>query len=453
MTDGFFHLLRQNIQVGETITATFSSVTRIFTAYILLLTVINFIVFTWLFIRSPRHRWPVILMASGQVAARLVLLSSTPSLDARFFNIPAVALPYITYAIALFGFHIFDPISLARESAIEQLSAGMLVLNLEDQVMSLNPAAERVLGLSGSRARGQYIQHVLPVDPGDLTGFHEGRGMEISLPLAEHLKPGERRRDFTLTVSQLKDFRRLPVGSLLMLQDVTEQKQAQVQILEQQRAMAIQDERERLAREMHDSLGQTLAATHLLARSAKTLLEQDKTAQAEKCLDQISDLTLAAEADVREYLLGARLTIAAGQRFFEILRQYLVYFSQQYGLHVRLIIPPYLESEGLSTAVEMQLLRIIQEALTNIRKHAQAQSTQVIFTDSDHFVQIAIIDDGQGFDPAAVAGQTQGFGLQSMRERVESLGGCLEITSQPGQGTQVLVQIKREADSREKVVQ
>jgi signal transduction histidine kinase len=129
-----------------------------------------------------------------------------------------------------------------------------------------------------------------------------------------------------------------------------------------------------------------------------------------------------------------------------------LYFSQQYGLHVRLIIPPYLESEGLGVTVEMQLLRIIQEALTNIRKHARAQSTQVIFTDSEHFIQIAIIDDGQGFDPAAVAGQTQGFGLQSMRERVGALGGCLEITSQPGQGTQVLVQIKREADSREKVV-
>ena len=64
-------------------------------------------------------------------------------------------------------------------------------------------------------------------------------------------------------------------------------------------------------------------------------------------------------------------------------------------------------------------------------------------------MQVAIIDDGRGFDPAAVAGQVQGFGLQSMRERVEALGGCIEITSQPGQGTQVLVQIKREDEPRE----
>ena len=166
-------------------------------------------------------------------------------------------------------------------------------------------------------------------------------------------------------------------------------------------------------------------------------------------MDQLSEMTMAAETDVREYILGARLTISAGQRFFEILRQYLVHFSQQYSLHVRLSIPPQLESQGLGTTVEVQLLRIIQEALTNIRKHAQAQSTQVIFTDSERFVQVAIIDDGQGFDPAAVAGQTQGFGLQAMHERVEALGGCLEITSQPGQGTQVLVQIKREEESRE----
>ena len=230
---------------------------------------------------------------------------------------------------------------------------------------------------------------------------------------------------------------------------MTAQNRTQVQILKQQRSVATLQERERLAREMHDSLGQTLAASHLLAGTAKMLLGQGESVQAEKCLDQVSDLTLAAEADVREYLLGAKLTMTADQQFFDVLREYLVRFSQQYGLHVRLSVPPQLEAQGLGATIELQLLRIIQEALSNIRKHAGAHSTQVIFTDSEHFLQVAIIDDGRGFDPAAVAGRVQGFGLQSMRERVEALGGCIEITSQQGQGTQVLVQIKREEEPRE----
>jgi two-component system nitrate/nitrite sensor histidine kinase NarX len=83
---------------------------------------------------------------------------------------------------------------------------------------------------------------------------------------------------------------------------------------------------------------------------------------------------------------------------------------------------------------------INQEALSNIRKHACAKNAQVVFTDSGGQVEVAIIDDGVGFDPAAVAArQAEGFGFQSMRERAEALDGHLEVISRPGQGTQVLV--------------
>jgi len=346
---------------------------------------------------------------------------------------------FLMYAIALFSFHIFDPIPLARRMVIEQMHAGMLVLDPLGKVVSLNSAAQSILGLPEKHLLKRPIQELLQVDSEILisgqTEIQFGNGQEI--------------RYYQVETSSLTDWRGLEVGRLILLHDVTMHQRTQEQILKQQRSVATLQERDRLAREMHDSLGQTLAASHLLAGTAKMLLGQGETAQAEKCMDQLSEMAMAAETDVREYILGARLTISAGHRFFEILRQYLVHFSQQYSLHVRLSIPPQLESQGLGTTVEVQLLRIIQEALTNIRKHAQAQSTQVIFTDSEHFVQVAIIDDGQGFDPAAVARQTQGFGLQAMRERVETLGGCLEITSEPGQGTQVLVQIKREEESRE----
>jgi PAS domain S-box-containing protein len=404
-----------------------------------ILAALDLFVLSWLFLRSPQQRWPAVLMLVGHLGGRTVFLLEKSNLihSALPIELLSMAFEFLMYAIALFGFQILDPIPLARRMVIEQMHAGMLVLDTVGKVVSLNPAAQAILGLPEKHLLKRPIQELLQI----------GDEILLSGQTEIQLGNGQELRYYQLDVSSLTDWRGLEVGRLLLLRDVTVQKRSQTKILEQQGSLAALQERERLAREMHDSLGQSLAATHLLASTAKILLGQGESVQAEKCLDQVSDLTLAAEADVREYLLGAKLTMAAEQQFFDVLREYLVRFSQQYGMHARLSVPPQLEAQGLGTTIEVQLLRIIQEALSNIRKHARAQSTQVIFTDSDHFVQIAIIDDGQGFDPSLVAGQAQGFGLQSMRERAEELGGCIEITSHPGQGTQVMVQIKREKDS------
>jgi signal transduction histidine kinase len=248
-----------------------------------------------------------------------------------------------------------------------------------------------------------------------------------------------------MRISHLRDWRGMEIGRLLLLRDVTEPKRARELQKQQQLLLAVMQERERLARELHDSLGQTLAAVRLQASTARLLLAQGETIQADKILEQMADITIAAETDVREYLLGAKTIISSDHLFFPTLRQYVVRFSQQYGLRVELSVPAQLEEQGLGAAVEVQLLRIIQEALSNVRKHARAKNAQVVFTNSGPLVQIAIIDDGQGFDSAAVAArQVESFGLQAMRERAESLGGCLEVISQPGQGTQVVVQVQIE---------
>ena len=88
----------------------------------------------------------------------------------------------------------------------------------------------------------------------------------------------------------------------------------------------------------------------------------------------------------------------------------------------------------------MQLQRIIQEALTNIRKHSSARSARVVFALDGGQVEIVIEDDGQGFDPISL-GDNQGFGLRAMRGRAEAVGARFEVKSSPGNGTQVIVQV------------
>jgi PAS domain S-box-containing protein len=340
------------------------------------------------------------------------------------------------YAIALFGFRMFDPIPAAHKLVIEQMQEGILVLDTRGRIVSLNPAAERIFESVAGQVKGRLIQELLPACSDRLMASPGESEIEIDL------KTGPELRHYTLALLNLKDGRRLDIGRLLMLRDITKQKRAQARFLEHQRTLAIHNEREHLARELHDNLGQALAATHLQASTAKLLFVRGETAQMSECLDIMADTALQAEVDMREYLLGTHAALSVDQPFFGTLRQFVGRYSRQYHLPVEISVPPELEEQGVSQSVAIQLLRITQEALSNVRKHAGATCARLVFTVAGDLLQVAIVDNGRGFGPAAtVAKLDGGFGLRSMRERAEELGGCLEIISQPGRGTQIIVQV------------
>ena len=145
--------------------------------------------------------------------------------------------------------------------------------------------------------------------------------------------------------------------------------------------------------------------------------------------------------DVREAIFGLRTAISSGLGFLPILREYLAEYRTHYGLDARLVV----DNESLPrfpTDVRVQVIRIIQEALTNVRKHARASNAWVRFEQDGDWARISVEDDGQGFDPAQVTGEGRRyFGLQIMRERAESVGGDLELNSRPGKGTRVVIRV------------
>jgi signal transduction histidine kinase len=101
----------------------------------------------------------------------------------------------------------------------------------------------------------------------------------------------------------------------------------------------------------------------------------------------------------------------------------------------------------MNSTVEVQLQPIIQEALTNVRRHAGASSARVIFAVCNGQIQITIEDDGRGFDPAKIR-ENQGFGLRSMRGRADMVGARLDVNSAPGKGTQVIIQVPWQKEAR-----
>jgi len=340
---------------------------------------------------------------------------------------------FVMYALALFRFHIFDPIPAARKTAIEQMREGMLVLDTSGKIVDLNPAAESVLGLPAARVRGRAAAEVLPACAGLSAGEAQ---VEICLGMGSAL------RHYELSLSPLKDRSDVLLGHLLLLHDVTAQKRAQAQLLEQQRAVATLQERERLARELHDSVGQVLGYVSFQVEAARKLLGDGQTVGADAQLARVASITQDAHADVREYILNLRAGPSAQQPFFSALRHYLDGFTQNYDLQTGLAIGAGLDEGTFEADAQVQLFRIIQEALSNARRHAGARRVQVTFESEDDLARITIQDDGRGFDPAQpVGGDGNRFGLQFMRERAEQLGGCLRIHSVPGAGTRVVVEI------------
>lgn len=429
------HLLWRDLLVSYKVIPLRAPVTWVLIAYAYLLALVNIGVFAWLFIRSPQHRWPVVIMIAGLAAGRTIFLIETSPSNLSL-NLPPVAIEYLLYAIALFGFRIFDPIALARSAVITQMPDGVFVLDLQGRVASHNPAASRILGSASQRLVGEPIQKLLPVDlEAALAGSQKA---EIEF----HLGAGADLRFYTLDITMLNDWQGFQAGSLLLLQDVTVQRQAQAQLLEQQRALAMQHEREQLAREMHDGIGQVLGYVRLQAQAARDLLAQDQKAAADASLAQLVAVAQDANADIREYLFNTRVTTTVPLDFLQALEKYLAAFSEHYRLRTDLIVQSDWRDDLLEPTAEAQLLRIIQEACSNARKHAQAQRVQVKIQHVDNRVQVLIQDDGIGFDPSILTNSLgQKYGLVFMRQRAEEAGGLLRVESSPGQGTSVIVEV------------
>jgi PAS domain S-box-containing protein len=400
---------------------------------------LNLVALGWLFLRSPQHRWAVVIMLAGQFVGRTLY---TLEAAGRFqfalqVDILGLALEFLMYAIALFGFRIFDPIPLACQTAIEQLHSGMLVLDPQGKIVSLNPAACAILGSSLKHLLGRPIQDLLPASAKMVGEFQAAGAVQGEIGLGS----GPDTRYFIVEASALNDWRGLAVGCLLMLQDVTEQKQAQAQLLEQQRALAMLQEREQLARELHDSLGQAFAFVNAQGQAIHRLLSRGDVATADEYASRLVEVAQEVDVDIRESILGLRVSLS-GQGFFPILAQYLAQYQKNYSIQTRLEKPETMPDGAFEPLIEVQLLRILQEALTNVRKHAGACSVQIAFGLEKDCVHITVQDDGQGFDPDVQHDPfSEHVGLRVMRERAIEIGGSVEIISAPGAGTQIVVEV------------
>lgn len=198
--------------------------------------------------------------------------------------------------------------------------------------------------------------------------------------------------------------------------------------------LAALEERNRLARDLHDSVKQQLFAISMQLASARTLLHDQ--APADRLLAYAESLTQAAQHEVMSTIHALRPAALHQVGLLEAVRTYVAGWSQQHQIAVS--VECQAEAE-LPLVVEQALFRVTQEALTNIARHSAATQVTIDLTADRHGGRLAITDNGCGFDPQSI--DHHGIGLQSMRERVAALGGTLTIDSRPRAGTRLIAAI------------
>lgn len=391
--------------------------------------VLSTAIFVLLFVRSAAHRAPVALILLGQVAIRVLYplgvfnIVYVPNIVAGVVSFDIVA---GMYAIALVRFRLFDLVPVSRQTMLERMPDAMLVLDDRGRTVDANAAARRLL-VAPTQA---VVWHPIRESAGErveLAAFIA----DLSTPSEIVLYNDDGQRTCEVSAIVLTDWQDRPIGRLVTIHDITELRRLEGQLVQQERALAVAAERERLARELHDGLAQDLWLAKLKATRLAAQPELGPEAQA--LTDEVTAAVDAGIAEARQAVATMRAPSATNVSLRELLSRALEDFEDRFGLCVELDCDTTLPA--LQSRAEAEALRIMQEALTNVRRHADATVVRVRGGVDDGCVVLEIRDNGRGFDPDMVGDSA--FGLAGMRERAAQIGAELEIESAPQKGTRI----------------
>jgi signal transduction histidine kinase len=310
----------------------------------------------------------------------------------------------------------------------------------------ITPEQRAILGAppTGHGLLGVVLHHGERLRTSDLTkdprsvGFPPNHPMMRSLlavpvvcksPFAGNLYLAEKEGDFNLDDEQT--LQRFAVQAAVAIDNAY--------LHEQVGTLAVAQERLRIAHEMHDGIAQVLGYVNTKVQAAIEYMRRDNDEEAKVQLQELGAAAREAYSDVREAIVDLRTLPGPHRQFTDVVREYVERWHGQTGIPVELNLD---ENLVIPPAAELQLIRIIQESLANVRKHSRASKATIELRRRDGTVRLEVTDDGSGFNQEErVRSEFPRFGLSTMRERAESIGAIFAITTAPGQGTRVNVSV------------
>jgi len=337
----------------------------------------------------------------------------------------------IIIALGIFRYKLFDLIPVARAAVIENMDAGVMVLDMQDRVLDINPAFRKITNYDIRNIDGIKVEEVSGKVPALLKACTDRDITHSEFVINKDGMP----MIYEVFLSTLNDNRGIPSGRLIVVYDITQKKQEQQRYMEQQWKLAVTEERERLARDLHDDLGQVLGFINLQAQGIRKELANADIDIVSQKLDRLVNVSQEAHNDIREYIRSIRSTEALEKDFMGGLLKDVNSFEEQSGLKVELDIPSGFTGDGLSPVIRINILNIVREALNNIRKHAEADNVYIGFKASKEQLCVTVEDDGKGFDIGADL--TNRYGLSIMRERASEISAKVDLKSEPMKGCHI----------------
>lgn len=349
------------------------------------------------------------------------------------------------------------------------LGEGIYVLNEEGKLVFMNPEAERLLGWTEAELLGRNIHNIIHGQNRDGTPLSEADcGIHNVLMTGITYQSDDQvfvRRNGTLipvsiTASAIIENNKA-TASVTVFQDITLRKRAEQKLRESRRQLqkltahlqtVREEERARIARELHDELGQMLTGVKLDAKWLASALTggevfiQEKIVSMSKLIDDTLDAMRRVAADLRPVMLDDLGLEAALEWLTEE-------FGKRSGLHTRLeldVADGLCQLQQLDTEIATAAYRVTQECLNNIARHARALHVQILLRCTGDKIFLRIADDGQGMTERQ---KRNSFGIVGMRERTAGLGGTFHISSIKGEGTCVEVSLPTQLIAVERDVQ
>ena len=262
---------------------------------------------------------------------------------------------------------------------------------------------------------------------GTVFGYLTARGLTKRLQTLSHAADSWSKGRFSIFVQDRSEDE---LGQLAQhLNQMAEQLQ---NLLQTQQELAALEERNRLARDLHDSVKQQVFATSMQVGAARASLEQNPQA-AQAYLVEAEQLSRQAQKELTTLIHELRPASLQDQGLAQALKAYTADWSRQNSIDINLSL---MDERILSSTIEQALFRVAQEALANVARHSDGAAVNIHLVYDSQTASLSISDDGRGFDIATSSGK--GVGLKSMEERMTAIGGELKVKSAPGQGTQIV---------------
>ncbi len=341
-----------------------------------------------------------------------------------------------------------------RYRALFQLSAeGIIAADIETKGLThVNPGICRMLGYTEAELNRMTVLDIHPKASLEhvISEFEaQARGEKVLASEIPCL-----RKDGTTIYADIKSTKILLDGrdcNVGFFTDITERKRAERALQESEsqlralggRLSELEEiQRKELARELHDRVGQNLTALGINLNLVRSSIQDEAEAEQRARLDDALRLVEDTAKDIRDVMAELRPPVLDDYGLIAALRWYCRQFSERTGIAA--MVQGDESMARVSMAVETSLFRIAQEGLTNVAKHAQASQVTVMLERVSEGVRLAIVDDGVGFDPESVRWTVEQprWGLLAIRERAAAVGGQLHVKSEPGQGTEVVVEVR-----------